>query len=83
MIRWIRWGAAAALVIWLLAMARREALRRGRRALAIALPLAGVAIICFLVAIFESNALVSNIFMLTAVLSITAAIGVMLWQGFR
>lgn len=81
--RWLRIAAGAALVIWLLATARKEALRRGKTTLSAALPLAGAAVLCFLVAVVPVSPAVSNIAALAALLLLAAAIGVMLWQAFR
>ena len=81
--RWLRIIAGAALVIWLLSTARKEALKRGKTTLASALPLAGGALLCFLVAAAPVNSTVSNIAILVALLLLASSIGVMLWQAFR
>ena len=71
------------LVAWLLAMARREALKRGRKGLASALPLVGAATVAFLLAISPVSPQVSNISLLAALLFLAGAIGLVLWRGFR
>jgi hypothetical protein len=81
--RWLRFGVGVAVVVWLLAMARQEALRRGRKGLASALPLVGGAIISFLLSISPVGPLASNLFLLLAIVLLAAAIGSALWRAFR
>jgi hypothetical protein len=82
--RWLRYGGGAFLILGLLLLARREALRRGRRGLALALPLIGVAFVCFLVSISPlQNPNLANAFLLLSLLCIIGFIILLLWQGFR
>ena len=79
----LRWLIAAAFVAWLILAARREALRRGRRNLALAVPLVGAALLCFVAAIFSVTPLLSNLLLLASLSLIAAAIAIVFWQGFR
>ncbi len=81
MVRWLRWGAAGALVVWLLAMAWRERRRQGRRGLA--LPLAAGSALAFLFAISSLNPQVSKVLMGAALALLAGSIAMALWQGFR
>jgi len=83
MMRWLRLVAGAAIVGWLLVMARREALRRGRRSLATALTLAGAGLLCFLLAVSPLHPAVSNLLLGLALVLLAGALAVVLWQGFR
>ncbi|NIM04996.1 MAG: hypothetical protein GTO55_03405 [Armatimonadetes bacterium] len=81
--RWLRLGVGIAVVVWLLAMARREALRRGRKGLAAVLPFIGGAVISFMLAVSPIDPRASNFFLLIALLLLAVAIGAALWRGFR
>ena len=80
--RLFRWGIWGLLVIWLIALARREARKRGRPSLGFSAALAGAGILSFLAAIGIQNLEVSQILVVAALILIAAALATVLWQGF-
>jgi hypothetical protein len=83
MVRWWRWGIGIVFILWLVMLAHREAVKRGKKGLAIALPMFGGALMSFLVALSMGNPDLANVFVGLSVVLIAGAIGLLLWQGFR
>ena len=80
--RLYRWGILGLLVVWLIALARREAHRRGRPSLGFSVLLAGGGVLSFLAAIGVQNRELSQILVVAALILIVAALAAVLWQGF-
>jgi hypothetical protein len=70
------------LLLWLIATACLAARRRGRTGLAFAIPLAGVALLCYLSAVFAPETLRTGL-IIASLTSLAAALGLVFWQGFR
>lgn len=84
--RW--WGLAAGgvLLVWVLATAHSQARRRGRR-IGVSLLLSGAACVLFATAVLAPRPPVtatwSQALVVGSVVMLAAAVGVVLWQGFR
>ena len=82
-----RWAPGILLLLWLVATAYLAARRRGRAGLAFAFPLAGVAALCYLTAVFAPRPPVTvtlaTVLIIASLSSLAGAIGLVFRQGFR
>jgi hypothetical protein len=81
-VRWLYYGMAGAVLIWVLGTAYIQARRRGRN-IGLALLFLAAAALLFTTAVVPQSTVVSQVMVISSIVLLALAMGVVLYHGFR